>query len=289
MTTATSITRKSKSNLALAFILLPKEKRHAMTVLYAFCRQIDDIADAINIEVPQKRLLLAQWREDLSKVYVNSSPSLEINQELAPIILKFQLPKTLFEELFKGVETDLEKNRFANMEELEQYCYRVASVPGLLSIEIFGYSNPKTRQYAIYLGKALQLTNVLRDVASDAKRNRIYLPLSQLHAFGVTEEEILQGIFSDRYLQLARSIAARARDFYQLASQCLPPEDRHAMIAAELMGKIYWELLKKLEQIQFNVFHNPKPKLSRARKLSLILMALAHKYLHTPRLKYGLS
>jgi len=289
MTTATSITRKSKSNLALAFILLPKEKRYAMTVLYAFCRQIDDIADAINIEVPQKRHLLAQWREDLSKVYVNSSPSLEINQELAPIILKFQLPKTLFEELFKGVEMDLEKNRFANMEELEQYCYRVASVPGLLSIEIFGYSNPKTRQYAVCLGKALQLTNVLRDVASDAKRNRIYLPLSQLHAFGVTEEEILQGIFSDRYLQLARSIAARARDFYQLASQCLPPEDRHAMIAAELMGKIYWELLKKLEQIQFNVFHNPKPKLSKTKKLSLILMALAHKYLHTPRLKYGLS
>jgi len=163
MTTATSITRKSKSNLALAFILLPKEKRYAMTVLYAFCRQIDDIADAINIEVPQKRHLLTQWREDLSKVYVNSSPSLEINQELAPIILKFQLPKTLFEELFKGVEMDLEKNRFANMEELEQYCYRVASVPGLLSIEIFGYSNPKTRQYAVCLGKALQLTNVLRD------------------------------------------------------------------------------------------------------------------------------
>ena len=166
---------------------------------------------------------------------------------------------------------DLEKKRYENYEELELYCYRVASVVGLLSIEIFGYRNPKSRDYAIYLGKALQLTNILRDVKNDAARGRIYLPQTELATFGVTEKEILESTYSDRYLSLAASVAQRAKNFYDLARKTLPAEDRQAMVAAELMGSVYWQLLQKLERGKFNVFGPRSLKLSKPYKVALIL------------------
>jgi phytoene synthase len=166
---------------------------------------------------------------------------------------------------------DLDIKRYENFEGLEKYCYHVASVVGLLSIEIFGYNNPACRDYAVHLGKALQFTNILRDVRTDTKRGRIYLPQSELGKFNVTEDEILNSKYSGRYVALAGSVAARAKVFYQLAQKTLPPEDRRAMAAAELMGSVYWRLLQKLEREQFNVF-GPEPlKLSKPCKLALIL------------------
>jgi phytoene synthase len=166
---------------------------------------------------------------------------------------------------------DLAIKSYANFEELEQYCYRVASVVGLLSIEIFGYSNPACRDYAVYLGKALQLTNILRDVRSDAERGRIYLPLSELTRFQVTPEEILRAEYSPRFRNLAESVAQRARHFYQQASLTLPAADRRSMVAAEVMGSVYWRLLRKLERQQFDVF-GPKPtRLNKGQKILLIL------------------
>ncbi|HXT12688.1 MAG TPA: presqualene diphosphate synthase HpnD [Candidatus Angelobacter sp.] len=265
-----AITRKSASNLTLGFLLLPKERREGMSVLYAFCREVDDVADEDQTPEEKRREQLAAWRDDVRKACEGGQPQFVVNRELQPVAREFRLPFALFDELVRGCEMDLEIKRYENYEQLELYCYRVASVVGLLSIEIFGYHNPACRDYAIYLGKALQLTNILRDVRVDAERGRIYLPQSELARFNVSEQEILNFQYSDRFRALAESVAARAKKFYQLARETLPPEDRRSMVAAELMGSVYWRLLRKLEHEQFNVFGPTPPRLSKGQKLFLI-------------------
>jgi phytoene synthase len=268
-----ALTKKSASNLALAFILLPREKRDAMAALYAFCRAVDDVADEDSVPTEKRREQLAAWRDDIRRACENKNPQFILNREFQPVVQKFKLPFALFDELIKGCEMDLEKLRHENFAALELYCHRVASVVGLLSIEIFGYQNPACHDYAIYLGQALQLTNILRDVKNDAARGRIYLPLDELKKFNVSEKEILNSIYSENFYSLAQSVAARAKIFYSLAQKTLPPEDRNAMVAAELMGSVYWRLLKKLEREKFNVF-GPRPvKLSKPRKLALIFQS----------------
>lgn len=265
-----ALTKTSASNLALAFILLPRAKRDAMSALYAFCRAVDDVADEDAVPAEKRRETLARWRADIHRACAGEQPQMVLNQEFAPVIQQFQLPFALFDELIQGCEMDLEKLRYASYEELDLYCHRVASVVGLLSIEIFGYRNAACRDYAVYLGKALQLTNILRDVKNDAARGRIYLPLSELKQFNVTEAEILAANYSDRFAALAASVAARAKDFYRRAQQSLPAEDRQAMVAAELMGSVYWRLLQKLEREGFQVFGPKPPRLSKGHKLALI-------------------
>ena len=266
-----AITRKSASNLALAFVMLPKPKRDGMSALYAFCREVDDVADDETAPIEQRRQQLAAWRADARRACAGGSPEFAVNRELQPVIQQHQLPFDLFDELLKGVEMDLDINRYANYEQLDLYCHRVASVVGLLSIEIFGYQNARCRDYAIHLGKALQFTNILRDVRTDAERGRIYLPLAELVRFNVSPDEILRHEYSERFRQLAASVAERARDFYRLARETLPAEDRRAMVAAELMGSVYWRLLRKLEGKQFNVFGDKPTRLGKAQKLGLIL------------------
>ena len=268
-----TITQKSASNLALAFVLLPKARRDAMSVLYAFCREVDDVADDESVPTEKRREQLAAWRDDVRRACENGTPEFAVNREMQPVIREFHLPFALFDELIQGCEMDLQIKRYENYEQLELYCYRVASVVGLLSIEIFGYHNPACRDYAIYLGKALQLTNILRDVRTDAERGRIYLPQSELARFKVTEQEILNFQYSDHFRNLAESVAARAKTFYQLARETLPVEDRRSMVAANLMGLVYWRLLRKLERQQFNVF-GPEPiRLSKGQKIFLILLS----------------
>jgi phytoene synthase len=265
-----AITRKSASNLTLAFVLLPRAKREAMSALYAFCREVDDVADNESASVEHRRAQLAGWRNDIRNACENGSPQFAVNRELQPVIRKFHLPFAFFDELIKGCEMDLDTNHYENFEQLELYCYRVASVVGLLSIEIFGYKNSASRDYAIYLGKALQLTNILRDVCNDAGRGRIYLPLADLKKFGVTPGEILQSRYSDRYRALAQHVAARAKNFYHLAQKTLPAEDRNSMVAAELMGAVYWKLLEQLERQDFKVFSRRLVRLSKPYKLMLM-------------------
>ena len=265
-----AITRKSASNLALAFILLPRAKRDAMSALYAFCREVDDVADNETVPVEKRRAQLAEWRADMRRAGENQSPQFPVNRELQPVIQQFHLPFELFDELIKGCEMDLDTKRYETFEQLELYCHRVASVVGLLSIEIFGYKNPATRDYAIYLGQALQLTNILRDVKTDAERGRIYLPQIELKKFNVSEQEILDSKYSERYFALAANVAERAKGFYQLARKTLPAEDRNSMVAAELMGAVYWQLLQKLERQQFNVFGGQPIRIHRAQKLLLV-------------------
>ncbi len=266
-----TITRKSASNLALAFVLLPREKRDGMSALYAFCREVDDVADEESVPVARRREQLAAWRADIRRACSGEAPQFPVNRELQPFIQRHQLRFELFDELIQGVEMDLDIKRYADYAELEQYCYRVASVVGLLSIEIFGYRDDACRAYAVHLGKALQLTNILRDVRTDAERGRIYLPLSELTRFQVTPEEILRCEYSPRFSELAASVSQRARHFYQLARTTLPAVDRRSMVAAELMGSVYWRLLRKLERRQFDVF-GPKPtRLNKGQKILLIL------------------
>ncbi|PYJ84339.1 MAG: squalene synthase HpnD [Verrucomicrobia bacterium] len=236
-----SITRKSASNLALAFVLLPKAKRNGMAALYAFCRQVDDLADEDSVPVEQRRQRLAEWRDDIRKACDQASPLFPVNQELAPIIARYRLPFGLFDELIRGVEMDLDIK-----------------------------SNPRCRDYAVLLGKALQLTNILRDVRADAERGRIYLPLEELERCSVRPEEILRLEYSPRFGRAAASVADRARDFYRQAREALPDEERRSMGAAELMGSVYWRLLQKLETQRFNVFDPATTRVSKPQKLFLI-------------------
>jgi 15-cis-phytoene synthase len=266
-----TITRKSASNLALAFILLPRDQRLAMAALYAFCRVVDDVADDEEINLDERRSQLAAWRDDVARACQGVEPHFAVNQELRRAIVRYQLPFEHFDELLRGVEMDLDIKRYPTYADLDLYCHRVASVVGLLSIEIFGYRNPACRDYAIALGRALQLTNILRDVGSDAQRQRIYLPLEELERFHVSPDEILQRQDSDRFRQLAASVADRARAWFRTASDLLPPVDRRSMIAAELMGSVYWHLLGELQTRRFDVLASPAVRLSKGVKLYLVL------------------
>jgi len=282
-----AITRKSASNLALAFLLLPRAKRDAMSALYAFCREVDDVADDESAPTEKRHEQLALWRADIRRACAGEIPRFAVNQELQPVIREYRLPFTLFDELLKGCEMDFNIKRYENFEQLELYCYRVASVVGLLSIEIFGYKNPACRNYAVYLGKALQLTNILRDVRTDAERGRIYLPLDELKKNSVTPDEILRHEYSDRFSKLAASVAGHAKFFYRLTGQTLPPEDRRSMVAAELMGSVYWQLLQKLEWQQFNVFGGQPTRLGTSQKLLLILRTWLRSISGTMTPSYG--
>jgi phytoene synthase len=266
-----SITRKSASNLTLGFFMLPRAQRDGMSALYAFCREVDDVADDESVPADQRREQLAAWRADLRLACEDGEPRFQVPRELRPIIQRYHLRFELFDELIRGVEMDLDIKRYETFDDLEVYCYRVASVVGLLSIEIFGYKNPACRDYAISLGKALQLTNILRDVRTDGERGRIYLPRVELERCKVSPEEILRFEYSPRFEKLAEAVAQRARLHYRTAREVLPAADRRSMLAADLMGNVYWRLLRKLEHERFNVF-GPRPtRLNKGQKLLLIL------------------
>lgn len=282
MHTSEQITRKSASNLALAFILLPEAKRQAMTALYAFCREVDDIADEDSSPVAQRREELNRWREDIQRTCAGGESKFGINRELAPFVAKYRLPFNLFDELIRGVEMDLDQHEYPDYASLETYCYRVASVVGLLSIEIFGFQDARCKDYAIALGQALQHTNILRDIGNDAGRGRIYIPQSELKRHGVTAAEIAARTDSERFQTLCRALADKARGYFRKARERLPDVDRKSMIAAELMGSVYWHLLCELEAEKFPVLQNQPFKLSKGRKVGLVLLAAA-------RVKWGFS
>ena len=287
MQTSQSITHRSASNLALAFIALDREKKEAMSVLYAFCREVDDVADEDSRPVEERRVALAEWREDVRCACNGGDPQMVVNRELRPVAEKYRLPFELFDELIRGVETDLDQDRYETLEELDKYCYRVASVVGLLSIEIFGYRDTSSRDYAVHLGKALQITNILRDVRNDAERGRIYLPLEELERYGVDEESLLALHYSSEFHQAAACMAVRARVHYQKASALLPVQDRRAMVAAESMGAVYWNLLRELERSRFQVFAGPQVRLGKLRKLWLVLRTWLRIRLGSSKPNYG--
>ena len=267
---AARITRQSKSNLALAFISLGRERKRDITVFYAFCRVIDDISDSADLNVAQKQLRLAAWRQMLCSACADE-PLLA--REIRSLIDKYSLPIEMLEEIIAGVEMDLSISRYITFEELRVYCYRVASAVGLVSIEIFGYRNARCKEYALELGLALQITNIIRDVGKDLLSDRIYLPQEDLARFGYSERELQDQQHNERFIRLMEFEATRAREFFSRAAAALPPEDRRAMVPAQIMSSIYRGLLRRMEIDQFRVFEK-EYRLSRLEKAGRIAAQL---------------
>lgn len=268
---AQAITRASKSNLALAFVSLPRERRDDITVFYAWCRVIDDLADDPGPTIEERRTGLDRWREALARPAAGES---SLAAPVRALIAKYQLPIAHFHEIIAGVEMDLDGVSYETWEDLRVYCYRVASVVGLISIEIFGCRDAGAKTYAIELGLALQLTNILRDVGQDfANGGRLYLPREDLARFGYTMEDLAAGRRNESFLALMRFEEERARGFYATAIAARPPADRRALTAAELMRAIYSRLLERMERDGFRVFGH-RYSLSRWEKMWLIGAAI---------------
>jgi squalene synthase HpnD len=251
-----AITQSAKSNLALAFAALPKPERRAMEIFYAFCRVVDDVADSTDLPLEEKRRQLGAWREEIRRAYLDK-PLTPLGQEMAQIIRTYLIPPTPLEEILNGMEMDMTIVRYPTFALLGQYCYRVASAVGLVSIDIFGCRQPRTRDYAVALGMAFQLTNILRDVKKDASFGRIYLPLDELAAFGVTEADILADRWSEKMRQLFRFQHHRARHYFAKAHRLIVPSDRPKLLAAQIMREVYEELLNEIERRNFDVMTAP--------------------------------
>jgi len=268
-----AITQSSKSNLALSFAALPEAERRAMSIFYAFCRVVDDVADSTELPIEEKRRQLEEWREEIRRAYL-ATPLTPLGQELAQIIRTYLIAPTPLEEILNGMEMDMSILRYPTFALLDQYCYRVASAVGLVSIDIFGCRQARTREYAVALGMAFQLTNILRDVKKDASFGRIYLPLDELAAFGVTEDDIIEGRWSEKMRQLFRFQHHRARHYFAKAHRLMVPSDRPKLIAAEVMREVYEGLLNEIERRDFDVMRSPV-KLSKMAKVRLVLRAKA--------------
>jgi phytoene synthase len=241
-----------QSNFYFSFLILPKPKREAIETIYAFCRTTDDIVDDAGDDTEKyARLLL--WTDELKRSLYGVSRYTLLNK-LGTIIHRFNIPVEHFYDLIKGMEMDLTKKRYETFGELEQYCYRAASTVGLICAEVFGYKNEETRQYAINLGIALQLTNILRDIKSDGKRGRIYLPQEDLRTFGYSEGELLQNVYDQRFVELMKFECDRAHQYFRKAKGFLAEEDKPLFSAARTMGNIYYLLLRRIESVHYDVF-----------------------------------
>jgi phytoene synthase len=265
---AQAITQASKSNLALAFAALPRDRREDITVFYAWCRLIDDIADDPGPTVEQRTATLDIWKRALAAPVDGESP---LARPVRALMAKYRLGPEHFLEIIAGVEMDLAVVHYVTWEDLRLYCYRVASAVGLVSIEIFGYKDVACKIYAVELGLALQVTNIVRDVGEDfANGGRIYLPQEDLARFGYTVEDLAAARHDERFIALLRFEAERARGFYRAASAALPVEDRGNMVAAEIMRAVYGRLLERMDGDGFRVFGR-RYTLSRWEKLWLII------------------
>jgi phytoene synthase len=248
---AEEITRASKSNLAFAFVSLGKERRRDITTFYAFCRLIDDIADSTVLSPAEKGRQLTTWRRSLHAPEMDE-PALA--PEIRQLMKRYPITPAMMEEIIDGVEMDLTITGYEDFPSLREYCYRVASAVGLVSIEIFGYKNAACQEYAVELGLALQMTNILRDVAPDLASGRIYLPKEDMARFGYSGADLAAQIYDRRFVRLMQFEAERARQYFRRAAAILPREDRRAMIGAEIMGSIYRALLEKMEGDRYRVF-----------------------------------
>lgn len=265
-------TKESHSNFLSAFIFLKKEKREALTALYAYCREVDDIADeCIDHEIASKKL--NWWREEIERLF-KGEPQHPVSKALHPFLNHFNLSKNYFIEIIDGMEMDVKYNRYESFEQLELYCYRVASCVGILSAHIFGFKNKDTLTFAKNLGIALQLTNIIRDLGEDARRGRIYIPLDELKKLGVSEEEIISLKNSKKIKTLVQNQADRAKKFYDLASKTLPIEDKKSQKISLVMGNIYYVLLKEIIKDNPEKILNQKTILPGFRKMRISILTM---------------
>lgn len=263
-----------KSNFLYSYFFLPAEKIDAITTVYAFCRKSDDIVDDEK-PVEEKLILLNNWRVDFRKS-LKGEYSSDLFENLHRTITKFNIPEEPFEELLDGMEIDIIKSNYSNFSELRDYCYKVASTVGLISIEIFGYKNDKTKLFAENLGIALQLTNIMRDVKRDILQNRIYIPEEDMARFGYSKNDFIRNVYDERFVKLMDFECSRAKEYYELANKYLTKEDKGLMFSARIMQHIYFSLLKKIERLDYNVYKT-KVRVSKFRKF-LIAYGVFLKY-----------
>jgi 15-cis-phytoene synthase len=256
----------SGSNLVAAFKILPADRRAAITALYAFCREIDDVVDECR-EPELAAIKLSWWKTELDRLFAGE-PNHPVTKALWPRLGEHSLPKAHFEEIIAGVEMDLHQNRYADWESLDRYCDKVAGAVGLLSARIFGTVTEATLRYAVLLGRALQYTNIIRDVGDDARRGRIYLPVQAMNAYGLEAASILRLEHSDALTRLLADMAARAHALYEDALRALPKEERGAQRPGLIMAVVYRELLRLVESESFAVL-NQRISVAPARKLWL--------------------
>jgi 15-cis-phytoene synthase len=258
------------TNFYYSFLVLPSEKRRAIVAVWDFCRAVDDGVD--EAEGPGAAAQeISRWRVELGEVFGGGAPRTAQGRALAPFVRQFNLPRSAFDALIEGVEMDLGSPRYETFDDLYEYCIRVASAVGLICLEIFGYGDPRSRQYAIDLGVALQLTNILRDVPEDLRRGRVYIPLDDLRRHGCSEADLAResanpggGVRSPAVKALLRQQGERARGYYRRAAEGLPRADARRLVAAEIMGAIYRGILSRIEAAGYDVFSRrvaiPRPR-----------------------------
>ncbi|MGH7230348.1 MAG: presqualene diphosphate synthase HpnD [Nitrospiraceae bacterium] len=249
------VAKRSGSNFYYSFLFLPRARREAMYAVYAFCKEVDSaVDDPPSGSDPHEQL--TRWRKELTAAY-HGTPSHPVTVSLAEHIRRLAIPQPYFDDLLDGVEMDLSTIRYATFEELSVYCYRVASVVGLICLHVFGTRSDKARQYAIDLGLAFQLTNILRDLGADADRGRIYLPQEDLARYGYSEADLRARTYSPGFVELMKFECARARGYYRKArqqSESLPGPDRRALTVAEIMRGVYVRILDRIERSGYRVF-----------------------------------
>lgn len=262
------LARATASNFYYSFLLLPRDQRRAIKDVYEFCRLLDDVVDEDQAgRNPYAEL--EYWRGEVEACY-RGAPTSEFTEQLLTSIEEFALPKQPFLDLIDGMEMDLKWHSYQTFADLREYCYRAASAVGLICIEIFGYESARTREYAVNLGLALQLTNILRDLKEDIGRGRIYIPLEDLERFGYSEHELRINHFNAPFIELMKYEHARALSYFEKASASLPGGDRPSMFAAEIMSAIYKELLDQIPAVGFDVFRN-RLTVSKSRRLQIAL------------------
>ena len=253
------------TNFYYSFLVLPPVKRRAIVAVWDFCRAVDDAVDEV-VPASERRdgrlgpearaqaaTQLCAWRDELRRIY-DGTPGTAQGTALQPYVSEFNLPRRQFELLIDGVEMDLAHERYPTFAALTDYCHRVASTVGLICVEIFGYRDPRAKVFAENLGLALQLTNIIRDVAEDLRNGRVYLPLEDLQRFDVTEGDLQAGQVTAGIAALLRFECERARSYYDRAAAQLPEADARSLVAAEIMGAIYFEILQRIERRGYDVF-----------------------------------
>ena len=276
MSEAKQITKNAKSNLAIAFACLPKQRRSDMVSLYAFCRIVDDLADSPGIPMGEKIAGLKSWKSCFSDSEINQDSLSQTQQSILEIRDRYQIDNQLFLDLIAGCHSDLQPSRrFAEWEDLKGYTYQVASCVGLISIKIFGCQHPDSEKYAINLGHALQLTNILRDVGEDLSDNlRIYIPENDMIRFQYSERDLVGRVHDGRFVAMMQYISERAEYYYIEAEKSFHQQDAKALRSSEAMRKIYYRILKKMQADNFQVF-NQRYTLSKPKKIWLLLTSLA--------------
>ncbi|MFQ5930919.1 MAG: presqualene diphosphate synthase HpnD [Nitrospiraceae bacterium] len=264
-----AVARGSGSNFYYSFLFLPLARREAMYTVYAFCKEVDSVVDdAPPGSDPQE--VLRRWRAELAAAY-HGSPTYPVTMSLAEHARRLKIPQEYFEDLIRGVEMDLTTSRYATFDDLSLYCYRVASVVGLICLKVFGTLSPDARAYAINLGMAFQLTNILRDLGPDADRGHIYLPQEDLERFGYGEEQLLKKTYSPGFVELMQYECARARAFYEKArtvAASLPSDDQRTLTVAEMMRGVYVRILSRIERSGYRVF-GPRITMAPAYRLAI--------------------